>query len=580
MKKKLVLSMIAVIITINIIITFVNIKEIKDSYTEQKTHELELLVDLFSDINSFDEQYTTSFIDDLKNRGIRVTAIDVLGNVIFDTDKNATEMQNHLKRKEIKEALIGEIGTDVRYSNTIRQNYLYVACKMKNVSNYIIRLSIKLDAINESIHGLTKSLYFIISVGIAIAILVLLRIINYFTKPVEKLSEASLKIANDIIPEKFNYNADDEIGTLYKNFNVMTVKLNDSISELKNTNQFLNSILSNIQSGVIALNFHREIIFINERCRNILDLRDSDVVTKDIANVVMNYEINSFVKSYFEDRENDSNSKIELSYHSKVIKLIINKLPFSEDYNLKSLYGAVILIEDITQSHLLDEMRKSFVANVTHELKTPLTSIKGFAETIRNNEITDKSKIDRFMNIIDTEADRLRGLIDDTLLLSEIETVDVNNTKFKIKDLVSEIKTLFDHAAEKSNILITYIYDENIEIFLDRNRLKQLLINLIDNAVKYNKENGKILVNINLSDNKKKLHLSVNDTGIGIKKDDINRIFERFYRVDKSRSRKMGGTGLGLAIVKHIVISFNGKIDVDSEVEKGTNIKINIPIND
>lgn len=572
MKKKLIISMTVIILIINIIITAVNISAVKKDYEDEKTGELVTLVQsvalsLDSDYNKIEK-----FVQLFENNGIRTTVIDTQGNVVFETDENIEHMQNHLKRNEVIRAKEGFVGTDIRFSNSIRKNFLYAATLIPNTDDYVLRLSVPLEVLGQHTQDIITNLLIIIFIGIIIAILLILNFVSYFTRPLIELSNATVEIANDIIPKKLYYNSKDEIGSLYNNFNMMTKKLNDSINELENINLFLNSILSNIVSGVIALNYNKEIIFINNRCRDILDVNNVEIENKAIINVIRNYEINKFIKEYFESRKNEF---IITNYNDKILKLFINVLPYDYKKNTEPKYGALLLVEDISEAVKLEEMRRSFVANVTHELKTPLTSIKGYVETIKNNEITDQSKIKRFMDIIDIEADRLKTLIDDILMLSEIESTGGNLSRIKLNEVLAEVKDVMQNISSNNNVTINYFCDENLEVFLDRNRFKQLLINLIDNSIKYNIKDGK--VNVKIAKQDKYLSIIVEDTGIGIAKEDIHRIFERFYRVDKSRSRQMGGTGLGLAIVKHIVISFKGTISIESNLGKGTRIEILIP---
>lgn len=573
MKKKMIISTLTVILTINLIITLISINSIKSNYVNEKTKELKILVQTMAISLDSNYQNIDEYIFYLNQRNIRTTIVSSNGDVVYETNKGVGEMQNHLKRKEIQEALSGKVGTDIRFSNTMRTNFLYVAASITDGDGYIIRFSIPLDAIDVETTEIVKKIIIIISIGVCIAVLIILKIMNYFTRPVEELSKATVDIANHKIPKELSYSSNDEIGHLYKNFNEMTKKLDNTIFELENTNLFLNSILTNMNSGVIAMNYNKEISFINDKGKEILDINDYENCVS-LIKIIRNYEINTFINEYFKDR---SKSKTEIKYKDKVIKLVINILPCNEINNSSQIkYGAVLLIEDITEASKLEEMRKSFVANVTHELKTPLTSIKGFVETIKNNNITDKTKIDRFMSIIDMETDRLKSLIDDILMLSEVETVGGNYTNFDVNEVLEEVKDIMQGLSEKNSININYICDNSIIVYLDRNRLKQLLINLIDNSIKYNNENGSVSVNIAKKDNN--LVICVEDTGIGIEESQISRIFERFYRVDKSRSREMGGTGLGLAIVKHIVISFNGEISVKSKLGEGTKININIPL--
>lgn len=573
MKKKLIISIASIILIINFIITAVNISAVKKDYEKEKTGELTTLVQSVALSLEYDYKDIDKFVSLFKKNGIRATVIDKQGEVVFETDESVGLMQNHLKRSEVIRAKEGFVGTDIRFSNSIRKNFLYAATLIPNNDGYVLRLSVPLDILGQHASDIITNLLIIIFVGIIIAILLILKFVSYFTRPLIELSNATVQIANDIIPKKLYYNSKDEIGNLYENFNMMTKKLNESINELENTNLFLNSILSNIGSGVIALNYNKEIIFINKRCKNILDIHDEELKNKAIINVIRNYEINKFIKDYFENKKNEF---IIVNYNNKTLKFFINVLPYDEKKNNEQKYGAVLLMEDISEAIKLEEMRKSFVANVTHELKTPLTSIKGYVETIKSNEITDQSKINRFMDIIDIEADRLKTLIDDILMLSEIESMDGNLSKISLNEVLNEVKDIMQNISSNNNVIVNYICNDNVEAFLDRNRVKQLLINLIDNAIKYNIKDGRVDVKLIKQD--KFINIIVEDTGIGIAEQDLPRIFERFYRVDKSRSRQMGGTGLGLAIVKHIVISFKGTINIESNLGKGTRIEIFIPI--
>lgn len=572
MKKKLIISTVTVILVINFIITAVNISAVKKDYEEEKTGELKILVQSISLSLDSNHENINTFVPIFTKNDIRATIVDNQGEVVFETDKNVDTMQNHLKRNEIIEARDGEIGSDIRFSNTLRKNFLYVATLIPNTDNYVLRLSIPIDVLGQHAKDIISKFLIIILVGVVVAILLILKFVSYFTKPLVELSNATVQIANDTIPKKLYYNSKDEIGNLYNNFNLMTKKLNDSIYELENTNLFLNSILANIVSGVIALNYNKEIIFINSRCKSILELYEDDLNNKNIVNVIRNYEINKFIKDYFENKKNEF---IVTNYKNKTLKLFINVLPYDERKNNEPKYGAVLLVEDITEATKHEEMRKSFVANVTHELKTPLTSIKGYVETIKNNEITDQAKITRFMDIIDIEANRLKTLIDDILMLSEIENIQGNISEVNLIEVVSEVKDVMQNISTDNSVTVNYLCDKDVKVFLDKNRIKQLLINLIDNAIKYNVENG--VVNVKIAKSNSFVEIAVEDTGIGIDESHLPRVFERFYRVDKSRSRQMGGTGLGLAIVKHIVISFNGTINIESKLGQGTKVFIKIP---
>ncbi|MCU9811617.1 sensor histidine kinase [Paraclostridium sp. AKS81] len=241
------------------------------------------------------------------------------------------------------------------------------------------------------------------------------------------------------------------------------------------------------------------------------------------------------------------------------------------------IIGSIINIENITERVKLENMRSDFVANVTHELKTPLTSISGFVETLRINENIDKNMRDRFLGIIETESDRLKRLIDDILLLSFIENKDtITSENVEVLNVFKEVYELTINSAKIKNIELKYKFDDE-KIFINSNRdyIKQIFLNLIDNAIKYTPDGG--FVETSVYESNEEVFIKVSDNGIGISKEDKDRVFERFYRVDKARSRDVGGTGLGLAIVKHIVKSLNGTICVKSELNIGTEFTVTIP---
>lgn len=240
--------------------------------------------------------------------------------------------------------------------------------------------------------------------------------------------------------------------------------------------------------------------------------------------------------------------------------------------------GAIILFNDVTHLLKLERLRSDFVANVSHELRTPLTSIKGYAETLKEEGIRDIDNAKRFLEIIEIEADRLNVLINDLMELSEIEnkSEDVNISRHSLSSIIGEVIDLIGIAAEKKGIELLVDQPEGIEIWANRDRIKQLLLNLIDNGIKYNKSGGK--VNLTVSEHANILKISVKDTGSGIDEKDIPRLFERFYRVDKSRSKALGGTGLGLSIVKHICELYGGSVTVTSEKNKGSEFVVSLPI--
>jgi len=344
-----------------------------------------------------------------------------------------------------------------------------------------------------------------------------------------------------------------------------------TVEELRRRNAQLEAVLSSMANGVIALDMNKKVLLINEAARRMLNVTNEGIgrhILEISRNSLLYNFIEKIIKGYnvSDSLEIDELPKKYLKIHYHPIMISGNNL------------GIVIIIEDLTEVKKLERMRSEFVANVSHELRTPLTSIKGFVETLKEGDIEDKAKRDKFLSIIDMETERLINLINDILSLSEIENLKANIPieKVLIKDLVEEVLDILRDGASAKNVNLHYDIDpEDLSLFANRYRIKQMIINLVDNAIKYNRENGDIFIKV--QKNEEGVLLKVKDTGIGIPKEHIPHIFERFYRVDKSRSRRLGGTGLGLAIVKHIVLSMEGSIEVESEVGKGSEFIIRIP---
>lgn len=420
---------------------------------------------------------------------------------------------------------------------------------------------------------LTTIIFFIALVSITLAIISIrytLKIRSYL----EEFIYISKKISNKEFNSRLNISAKGELGQLAKNFNEMIEIMDSTIAEVEYSHLQMKSILKSISHGILAIDADGNIMLINEEAKKILKC--------DVSKTIEDKNINLAIK------EKDLLKEILLFKGSKQSKRV--QLTTSEDIvykiNLDPIYlqdfdniiiGSIINIEDITQKVKLENMRSDFVANVSHELKTPLTSISGFVETLKLNENIDVDTRNRFLGIIESESDRLKRLIDDILLLSFIENNDkMSFDKVSIYEVFKEVYEMTSYMAKSKNINLDYEFNNKEIITLsNRDYIKQVFLNLVDNAIKYTPENRSIKVEVKKENDI--ITIKVRDEGLGIPKEDIDRIFERFYRVDKARSREVGGTGLGLAITKHIVKSLGGSITVNSELNKGSEFIVTIP---
>ncbi|AAM24834.1 two-component system phosphate regulon sensor histidine kinase PhoR [Caldanaerobacter subterraneus subsp. tengcongensis MB4] len=413
----------------------------------------------------------------------------------------------------------------------------------------------------------------LIGVGIALFISFVLsyRFLRRIIDPLQEITEVTKDIANGIYHHGIKDNSIDEIRELYFAVSSMSHKLRETIEELNDRNATLEAILKSIANGVIAFDNAERILMMNDSAKKILGIEEKDLTGRRVFEVIRSSKLYEVFETLRKNKVLSSKS-LELNFFNKHLKVYISPIlhPVSH-VNL----GFVLVIDDITEMRKLEKIRSEFVANVSHELRTPLTSIRGFIETLRSGAIENPEAREKFLDIIDFEAERLTRLINDILTLSEIENVKEGYPveKIEMDKEIEDILYIMEKAAkDKSITLKRDLNCGNLTIIANRDRFHQMMINLIDNGIKYTQEGGFVKVSTRLEG--EKIIIEVEDNGIGIPKDKIPRLFERFYRVDKSRSRKLGGTGLGLAIVKHIVESMKGEISVESEVGKGTKFTI------
>ena len=402
------------------------------------------------------------------------------------------------------------------------------------------------------------------------AVILIIDFIIFLT--INNLTKLSTEISLGDYEKRVNLISNNKINKLGEAFNRMADRLQNTIIDLDDKKNKMYSILNSIDDGVIVVDNDLRILIINPSAKKMFNVsEDSD--GRYFIEVIRNYDIEEIIKSMAEDEY-----EINLSYPEyKKLKIRTKRVIQSNSKN-KDI-GLLVFIQDITKINQLEKMRSEFVANVSHELKSPLTSIKGFIETLKY--VDDKATKDKFLDIIYEESERLTRLISDILTLSELENKDtaINFEKVDVDKSLNDIVYIMMPIAKNKNIHINYknmCSDKDIFINGSRDKFKQMIINLIDNGIKYTNEGGNIDVTLGID--KSNAEIKIKDNGIGIPKEHIPRLFERFYRVDKARSRKQGGTGLGLAIVKHILVLFNGDINVESEVGVGTTFIIHLPV--
>ena len=556
MKKRIITSVVITVIFALIIVTssfiiLVNINTINDAKEALSIYNV-----------CFSKGYYTS--EDLstykfKGNSVRFTVVNKDGEVIFDNE--TSDLENHKDRQEIIDAFNNGTGSSVRFSKTLSINMVYYATKIND--DMVIRSSVPISNIKVFTSGMLKY-YVAIVIGVFLLSLALaVKLVKIIVYPIKELEKVTAKIANGNLNKRALIGNYDEIGLLAQTFNNMADQLETKINDSLDKQNKLEAILESMESGVIAVDNNEKIILSNPYSKKLFDLQ-GDVIGKRISSCIIDYDLINFIREV-----PDMGSREIRLLHPVEREIRVKKAPIIS--GSKSQIGIVIALQDITDIKRLENMRSEFVANVSHELKTPLTSIKGFSETLRY--VDDSETKNKFLNIIDKEAERLTNLINDILVLSDIENLHkLDNSNFNPREVIENIIDIVRKQADKKQIKIEFINEFDSEIIGSKDKFHQLALNLIENAIKYSNENGN--VKILITSNNGYFIFKVIDNGIGIPKNDIPRIFERFYRVDKSRSTK--GTGLGLAIVKHIVKLFNGDITVDSEVGVGSTFTVRI----
>lgn len=419
-----------------------------------------------------------------------------------------------------------------------------------------------------------NSIYFFIMLLACSVAILLYRytiILRRFLKSFIKISK---KVSNKEFHSRLDNSIKGELGELSRNFNFMMETMENTIEEVEYKHLQLTSVLKSISHGILVIDIDGNIILINDEARKMIKSKCiGKEEGKNIKQVIHVEKILNGIEKYIGSKENNC-EKLKLEDET-VYKLKIDPVYLQNSKN--AIIGSIINIENITEIVKLENMRRDFVANVSHELKTPLTSINGFVETLIINEDLPSDKRNRFLAIIQKESDRLKRLIEDILLLSSIESKNNLVTEnVLLYNVFKEVYEMISYIASSKHIKIYYNFeDEKVAIQAYGDYIKQLFLNLIDNAIKYTPEGGTVIINQFTRNNE--ITIEVIDNGVGIPKEDQSKIFQRFYRVDKARSRSVGGTGLGLAITKHIVNSLQGNIGVESKLGEGSKFIVTIP---
>jgi two-component system phosphate regulon sensor histidine kinase PhoR len=507
----------------------------------------------------------------------RITVILPSGVVIGDSNEDPALMDNHALRSEVILAIKGNVGQSIRFSKTLQKQMMYVAIPLKDSKKIIavIRTSLPVTAIDDAI----KSIQARIALGgLFIALLAAgfsLYVSRRISRPIEKVKEGAEYFARGDLSHRLPCTDLVEISSLADAMNEMAARLDDRIKKVVSQRNELKAVLSSMVEGVMALDMNERIVSTNKAAAEIFESSPEKLLNRPVQEVIRNPDLQKFLTRALTSEDNLEDD-ITLFQKGEQI-LYAHSAPLLDSSDRRR--GILVVLNDVTQLRKLENIRKDFAANVSHEIKTPLTAIKGFVETLRHNKMENPDEARRFLGIIEKHVNRLTAIIDDLMKLSKIEQQD-EKSEIQIKN--SSIKKVIQSAiqrcreqADAKQITIDLECDEEISAMIDVTLIEQAVFNLLDNAINYSSEKSDIKISADLKD--LALTIKIQDHGIGIPKDHLSRIFERFYRVDKARSRNLGGTGLGLAIVKHIAQAHGGHVYVESTSGKGSTFSLHLP---
>ena len=513
----------------------------------------------------------------------RFTVILNSGKVVGDSNKDPERMENHANRPEVKAAFNGRIGSAIHFSPTLQKNMIYVAIPLirSGETEGVLRASIPSALFDTAL----KSIYIKIAAGnMVVAILtaiVIWTVSRRISRPMEEMKRGIERFAGGNFRRKLVITNPEsvslEVSLLAETINHMADQLNERIQTITRQHHQLEAVFAGMVESVFAVDSHENVIRINQAAAELLGTHQEDVPGRSILEVISNPDLREFIKRALVSSDpleeefifkTDDNTQKSLQAHGVLLR-----------DDRRHEIGALVVLNDVTRMRRLEEVRQDFVANVSHELKTPITSIKGYVETILDHTVDNPDDTRRFLEIVRKQADRLNAIVENLLMLSRLEKEDqgyeILLMSSKIRDSLRAAIDICNAKAAANDIRVNLECSDTLKAEINPPLLEQAVINLVVNGIKYSNKGSEILVNAEPKDNE--IEIKVQDQGCGIAAEHLPRLFERFYRSDKARSRQLGGTGLGLAIVKHIVKLHHGNVTVESTPGQGSAFTIHLP---
>jgi two-component system, OmpR family, phosphate regulon sensor histidine kinase PhoR len=565
-------------------LTYFSIRILDKIYVEKKIAELTdrllLIEDIASEHMLPDRPTRLDSVIKVTGRraNTRITLILPDGRVIADSDEDPTQMDNHGDRPEIRQALAGGRGTSIRYSYTLKAKLMYVALALESggETTAVLRVAVPLTLIENFFEEIRNKILWIVLIVVCVFSVLTLVVSRRISHPLEEMQQGIENFTRGDFSFRLAKPKSLEVGKLAEALNQMAEQIDDKIKTIIEQKNEQQAVLESMVEGVLAIDRDEKIIHLNNAAAKLLHIDAAAVTAASIQEVVRNVELQILISKTLQE-----NSAVEgeillrnksdhyLQVHGTVLKDAAGQT-----------MGAVIVLNDVTRLRRLENVRRDFVANVSHEIRTPLTSIKGFAETLLGGALEDREHARKFIEIISKQSNRLNAIIDDLLILARLEQ-EGERTKIdfesgSLRSVINEALQICAPKAKDKNIQLQSNCKQDLQIQMNSDLVEQAVVNLIDNAVKYSPHHSSVTITVEKLESE--VMIDVTDHGVGIERKHLPRLFERFYRADKARSRELGGTGLGLAIVKHIAQVHGGRVWADSIPGKGSSFRIYIPV--
>ncbi len=508
--------------------------------------------------------------------GARVTVIAADGRVLAESDRDSTrDLENHAGRPEVRQALASGVGSDVRRSVTLGRDLLYVAVPLEREGERraVLRLALPIQDVDEARALVRRTVAGGAMLAVAVAMVIGLFVSRRITRPLRGMEGAARRMAEGDLAQTVPVVGTDEVAALGVALNRTAVALREKIERLGDEQAKVRTILDGMIEGVVALDDRGRLLLLNPAARAMFGVGNGIPEGRPFLEVIRQKDLLDLVG---EVRVSGAPARHELELGPPVNRVVAARgAPLGLG---PGAAGVLLVLNDVTELRRLERVRSEFVANVSHELRTPLTCIKGYLETLLDGALDDRTHARRFLEVAGTHAERLDRLIDDLLELSNIESgrVTLVPMRLDLGEVVAGVEAMFERQTAQGRLTVERAVPPGLAVRADRDRLVQILVNLVDNAVKFTPEGGKVRIEAALV-GAGRVEVRVQDTGIGIPSTDLPRITERFYRVDKTRSREVGGTGLGLAIVKHLVQAHGGELRIESALGHGTTVSFTLP---